>query len=160
MSSCVNYYLYSFFFNLRVAILISVMRSTQPSDQPGLDISPRSLGGSPQWPGERDPTRWDVHDANQILATTFLERFKTVLLHSEEAQGCRSLISPLARDVLQAPSLGGNASDDLQAGMVSPHTDFIPAPKAMLNASRIPLGTTPTRWCFWPTFHLFQKKPN
>jgi hypothetical protein len=97
------------------------MPNAQVSDQPGIDISPRPLGGSPQWPGERDPTRWDVHDANQSLATTFLERFKTVLLHSEEAQACRSLIPPLAQDVLQAPAVGGNTSDDLQAGTVSYH---------------------------------------
>jgi hypothetical protein len=39
-----------------------------------------------QWPGERrHPSRWDVHDAINIPATTFLERFRVALLHSEAA---------------------------------------------------------------------------
>lgn len=39
-----------------------------------------------QWPGERHPTQWDVHDANQSPAVSFLERFRVALLHSEDAE--------------------------------------------------------------------------
>lgn len=39
-----------------------------------------------QWPGERHPTQWDVHDANQSPAVSFLERFRVALLHSEYAE--------------------------------------------------------------------------
>lgn len=39
--------------------------------------------GSRQWPGERHPTRWDVHDANESPAVTFLDRFRAALLHAE-----------------------------------------------------------------------------
>jgi hypothetical protein len=39
-----------------------------------------------QWPGERHPTQWDVHDANQGPALSFLERFRVALLHSEYAE--------------------------------------------------------------------------
>ena len=41
---------------------------------------------SRQWPGERHPTRWDVHDANESPAITFLDRFRAALLHSEGAE--------------------------------------------------------------------------
>lgn len=43
----------------------------------------KSDAPSNQWPGERTPTRWDVHDANENPATTFLDRFHAALLHSE-----------------------------------------------------------------------------
>lgn len=43
---------------------------------------PRSLNPK-QWPGEREPTRWDVREANENLGATFLERFRVALLHSE-----------------------------------------------------------------------------
>lgn len=39
-----------------------------------------------QWPGERHPTQWDVHDANQSPAVSFLERFRVALLHREYAE--------------------------------------------------------------------------
>lgn len=39
-----------------------------------------------EWPGERQPTRWDVHDANESPASTFLHRFRAALLHSEGAE--------------------------------------------------------------------------
>jgi hypothetical protein len=39
-----------------------------------------------QWPGEWHPTQWDVHDANQSPAVSFLERFRVALLHSEYAE--------------------------------------------------------------------------
>jgi hypothetical protein len=42
-----------------------------------------SLSTSRQWPGERHPTRWDVHDANESPAATFLDRFRAALRHSE-----------------------------------------------------------------------------
>ncbi|KIW19380.1 hypothetical protein PV08_03675 [Exophiala spinifera] len=47
---------------------------------------PARLSGSRQWPGERQPTRWDVHDANESPAVTFLDRFRAALLHSEGAE--------------------------------------------------------------------------
>lgn len=47
---------------------------------PGRSLAPR------QWPGERDPTRWDVQDANANLADAFLERFRVALLHSEGSE--------------------------------------------------------------------------
>ncbi|KAK4935803.1 hypothetical protein LTR10_023210 [Elasticomyces elasticus] len=43
------------------------------------------FSGSQQWPGERHPTRWDVHDANESPAITFLDRFRAALLHTEGA---------------------------------------------------------------------------
>ncbi|KAI1613368.1 hypothetical protein EDD36DRAFT_263374 [Exophiala viscosa] len=43
------------------------------------------FSGSRQWPGERHPTRWDVHDANESPAITFLDRFRAALLHAEGA---------------------------------------------------------------------------
>ncbi|KAJ9641257.1 hypothetical protein H2204_002935 [Knufia peltigerae] len=51
---------------------------------PGADQA--RLSGSRQWPGERQPTRWDVHDANESPAVTFLDRFRAALLHSEGAE--------------------------------------------------------------------------
>lgn len=47
---------------------------------------PRRSVNPRQWPGERDPTRWDVHDANADLANTFLERFRVALLHGEGSE--------------------------------------------------------------------------
>lgn len=44
------------------------------------------LSTSRQWPGERSPTQWDVHDANESPAITFLDRFRAALLHSEGAE--------------------------------------------------------------------------
>lgn len=44
------------------------------------------LYSSGQWPGERQPTRWDVQEANESPAATFLERFRVALLHSECAE--------------------------------------------------------------------------
>lgn len=51
------------------------------SDRPEANAAPK------QWPGERNPTRWDVHDANESPATTFLNRFRAALLHNEGAEG-------------------------------------------------------------------------
>ncbi|KIV92373.1 hypothetical protein PV10_03678 [Exophiala mesophila] len=45
-----------------------------------------TLSTSRQWPGERHPTRWDVHDANESPAATFLDQFRAALLHSEGAE--------------------------------------------------------------------------
>ncbi|KIW92099.1 uncharacterized protein Z519_07083 [Cladophialophora bantiana CBS 173.52] len=44
------------------------------------------FSSSRQWPGERHPTRWDVHDANESPAITFLDRFRAALLHTEGAE--------------------------------------------------------------------------
>ncbi|KIW98743.1 uncharacterized protein Z519_00406 [Cladophialophora bantiana CBS 173.52] len=63
-----------------------------------------------QWPGERrHPTRWDVHDAIDSPAATFLERFRIALLHSEGA----------AEDVLLDPESVINASEPVVADMTS-----------------------------------------
>lgn len=51
------------------------------------DLDPSmTLSTSRQWPGERHPTRWDVHDANESPAATFLDQFRAALLHSEGAE--------------------------------------------------------------------------
>lgn len=55
------------------------------TQQNGTDSQPR-LSRSRQWLGERQPTRWDVHDANESPAVTFLDRFRAALLHSEGAE--------------------------------------------------------------------------
>lgn len=86
------------------------MQSTESSHQLDSDAASRQTG-SPRWPGERHPTRWDVHDANESLASTFLERFKSSLLQSEEAQECKSLLSPPGQALLQTPSLPVVAGD-------------------------------------------------
>lgn len=93
------------------------MQNTPPSEHPDTDLSQTQLGTSPQWPGERHPTRWDVHDANESLATTFLERYKTVLLQSEQAQNCRWLIPPPEEDILQ--SSGPQAENGVDNVLVS-----------------------------------------
>ena len=38
------------------------------------------------WPGERHPGRLDVHQANEVPETTFLQSFKAALLLSEDAE--------------------------------------------------------------------------
>jgi hypothetical protein len=57
---------------------------------------------SPHWPGERHPTRWDVHDANQNPASTFLERFRAALLHHE---GVLASSSPTDDVLADSPSV-------------------------------------------------------
>lgn len=37
------------------------------------------------WPGERQPSRWDVHNANEYPGKTFMERFKAALFQMDEA---------------------------------------------------------------------------
>ena len=82
------------------------MQPSEPVTQPPGAIDPPEgqgqplSGRSPQWPGERHPTRWDVHDANESLATSFLEQYKTLLLHSNEANAARERISPIERGPL------------------------------------------------------------
>lgn len=63
-----------------------------PAERSRADAAMR-LSGSRQWPGERNPTRWDVHDANESPAGTFLDRFRAALLHSEGAEEDASLNS-------------------------------------------------------------------
>ena len=93
------------------------MQKTQrpePAD-PDTALKPQTES-SPQWPGERHPTRWDVHDAHENLATTFLERYKILLLDNEQSQGCRVLISPPRED---ETGLGdGPSSNGLDTGLV------------------------------------------
>jgi hypothetical protein len=60
---------------------------------------------SRSWPGERHPTRWDVHDANESPATTFLDQFRAALLHSEGAE----------EDVLLDSDSGIDNPDSLEA---------------------------------------------
>jgi hypothetical protein len=50
------------------------------------------------WPGERNPSQWDVHDANQVPEVSFVRRFKAALLLSEDAVGCRRLLTQAASD--------------------------------------------------------------
>jgi hypothetical protein len=123
------------------------MQNSQASEQerPQTDLLSKGqglLGGSPQWPGERHPTRWDVHDANESLATTFLERYKTMLLHSEEAQACRWLIPPREEDDLQ--DSGRQATNGLDTVLVS--TITIQNTNTMLRLNRIQSGFTHIQW--------------
>lgn len=54
------------------------MANQQPwSDPPTRLYRPRI------WPSERQPTRWDVQNANEVPPAIFLERFRVALLHSE-----------------------------------------------------------------------------
>lgn len=62
------------------------MQVTQLATESATESTPRFSRGR-QWPGERDPTRWDVHDANDTPAVTFLDRFRVALLHSEDTEG-------------------------------------------------------------------------
>ena len=66
-------------------------------DQPETDASSR------QWPGERQPTRWDVHDANESPASTFLDRFRAALLLSEGAEEALLEFDPLIDDYESLP---------------------------------------------------------
>jgi len=61
------------------------MQLEHHTDPCGSDPTMR-FSSSRQWPGERHPTRWDVHDANESPATTFLDHFRAALLHSEGAE--------------------------------------------------------------------------
>lgn len=53
------------------------------------------------WPGERQPTQWDVHDANKNPSVTFLDRFRAALLYSEGAEDDTLLDSDLMIDASQ-----------------------------------------------------------
>lgn len=44
------------------------------------------LSSSRQWPGERDPERTDVDQANESPASIFIERFRVELMHSTFAE--------------------------------------------------------------------------
>lgn len=86
------------------------MQNTPSSEHSDTDLFQGQMGTSPQWPGERRPTRWDVHDANESLGTTFLECYKTALLQSEQGQSCSWLIPPPDEDELQnSGTQAGNA---------------------------------------------------
>lgn len=73
---------------------------------------------SRQWPGERHPTEWDVHDATASPATTFLERFRIALLNSEDAQGCRALAPALDYDVQRSSHSACGFPDDMDRDLV------------------------------------------
>ena len=62
------------------------------------------LSSSRQWPGERHPTRWDVHNANESPATKFLDRFRAALLHSESVEADALLDSEWVIDNSEALS--------------------------------------------------------
>ena len=62
--------------------------------------SPRDRGaGEPRrpeqhnWPGERNPSQWDVHDAYEVPEVSFLRRFKAALLLSEDAIDCHPYLT-------------------------------------------------------------------
>ena len=71
-----------------------------------------SFSGSRQWPGERHPTRWDVHDANESPATTFLDRFRAALLHTE---GTGEGASPDTESVIDSSESMDAVSSDMKA---------------------------------------------
>ena len=48
------------------------------------------------WPGERNPSRWDVHDAYEVPEVSFLRRFKAALLLSEDADDCHPYLTRTA----------------------------------------------------------------
>lgn len=79
------------------------------------------------WPGDRHPTRWDVHDANKLPETRFLQRFKTALLHSEDALNCKQLMTQLGHEN-DDPSLltshFGEAADSVSAEITQPLIPF------------------------------------
>ena len=62
----------------------------------------------PEWPGERDPSQWDVHDAYRAPEVSYLQRFKAALLLSQDAVGCRQYMS---RETIQTD--GGRPNTDL-----------------------------------------------
>jgi hypothetical protein len=77
--------------------------------------NPRSLHPK-QWPGEREPTQWDVREANENLEATFLERFRVALLHREGFDDDASSVpesagdssaghSPVSQDSQQRPPI-------------------------------------------------------
>ncbi|KAH8799729.1 hypothetical protein F5884DRAFT_115638 [Xylogone sp. PMI_703] len=78
------------------------MQRTPPVEQSIADSAVK-LSTSRQWPGERHPTRWDVLDANESPATTFVNRFRAALLHSEGAE----------EDALLDWDLDNESSDDM-----------------------------------------------
>ena len=95
-----------------------------------------TLSTSRQWPGERHPTRWDVHDANESPAATFLDQFRAALLHSEGAEN----------DVLldNDPEIGASQEADL----VPSHPKLadrivLTEPHSMMSSS------THIRWCYF-----------
>lgn len=57
----------------------------------------------PEWPGERDPSQWDVHDAYWTPEVSFLQRFKAVLLLSPDAAGSRQYVD---REGIRADATG------------------------------------------------------
>jgi hypothetical protein len=59
------------------------------------------------WPSERQPTRWDVHDANELPPVTFLDRFRVALLHSEDSEDDMLLDSELVIDASETTDLVG-----------------------------------------------------
>jgi len=46
----------------------------------------------PEWPGERNPSQWDVHDAYWTPEVSFLQRFKAALLLNQDAVGHRQYL--------------------------------------------------------------------
>lgn len=69
-------------------------RSTQPHD----------------WPAERNPNQWDVHNAHQVPEVSFLRRFKAALLLSEDAIGCRQYVTETASVDGSARTVDNSAS--------------------------------------------------
>lgn len=79
----------------------------QQGSEAGVNTSERPLPHD--WPGERNPSRWDVHDANEAPGATFLQRFKAALLLSDDARGCQRLVTRL---VLEEPGIQGRPLEE------------------------------------------------
>lgn len=65
--------------------------TTQPTGHNAADGT--RISQPPEWPGERNPSQWDVHDAFQVPEVSFRQRFKAALLLSEDAVGCRQYLT-------------------------------------------------------------------
>jgi hypothetical protein len=114
------------------------------------------------WPGDRYPTRWDVHDANKLPETRFLQRFKTALLHSEDALNCKQLMTQLGHDN-DDPSLlvsrFGEAAGSVSAETTRPLIPF----HCIKSADQSSVGfVRQTIYIpddpFFPIFHPFHPK--
>ena len=65
---------------------------------------------SHDWLGDRDPSPWDVHDANQVPPVSFLHRFKAALLLSDDAIGYRQYVSQTSTASAAIEDGGANLS--------------------------------------------------
>lgn len=61
---------------------------------PGSAIS--QLTEPSDWPGDRNPDQWDVHDAYQTPEVSIKHRFKAALLLSDDGIGCFPYMSQVS----------------------------------------------------------------